>query len=271
MIAINYFDRVLSRSVSLPNTKSEIQLLALSCFYLSVKLFQAGPILSTEQICMISGFVFLPSQIVQTEQKILRALNWCLYPPTALEFLQPYLQILVCCNNQSLQYYASEIMETAEAFVNEMTLDYYFIANQFLPSHIAVAALVNAIFTIVPNNDSTPTIRDLTLSLSRMCDYRIDEQDVILCCERLLRLMNASNEHNLDETICNLYRTPSAIPTDTYHTDTFTPNSPVAVTSTSYATDFNCHSHPGHILSSCRSIPPITSSNYCISFTRDYS
>jgi Cyclin, N-terminal domain/Cyclin, C-terminal domain len=269
VIAMNYFDRVLSRSNALPNSKSEIQLLALSCFYLSVKLFQAGPILSTEQICMISGFVFVPSQIVEMEQKILRTLDWCLYPPTALEFLEPYLQILLCCNNLPLQFFASEILETAEEFVNEMTLDYYFIANQFLPSHIAVAALVNAIFTIVPNNKNTPTIHDLTQTLSQICDYRIDEQDVILCCERLLRLMNTSNEHNLDATMSDPYHTlSSAIPHDTYHTDGATPNSPVAVTS--YATDFNYHTPSGHFVSTCRSMLPITSSNYCISFTRDY-
>lgn len=268
VIAMNYFDRVLSRSNALPNTKSEIQLLALSCFYLSVKLFQAGPILSTEQICMISGFAFVPSQIVEMEQKILRELNWCLYPPTALDFLEPYLQILLCCNNLSIQFYASEIMATAEEFVNEMTLDYYFIANQCLPSHIAVAALVNAIFTIVPNNDTAPNIHELTHILSQVCDYRIDEQDVILCCERLLRLMNTSYEQNLDESIRDPYHTLSSVTHDSYHKDSATPNSPVAVQS--YATDFSCHRQYGHF-TSFGSIPPITNSNHCISFTRDYS
>ena len=264
---MNYFDRVLSRRNSLPNTKSEIQLLALSCFYLSVKLFQAGPILSTEQICMISGFVFVPSQIVETEQKILRELDWCLNPPTALEFLGPYLQILLCCSSLPLQLYAKEIMEAAEEFVNEMTLDYYFIANQLLPSHVAVAALVNAIFTIVPNKDSAPTIHDLTRILSQICDYMIDEQDVILCCERLLRLMNTSNEYHFDKTMSDPYQTLSVIPNGSYHTDSVTPNSPVAITS--YATDFNCHLNSGHFVST--SMPPITNSNYCISYTRDYS
>ena len=269
VIAMDYFDRVLSRTNPLPNTKTEIQLLALSCFYLSVKLFQTGPILSTEQICMISGFVFVPSQIVEMEQKILRQLDWSLYPPTALEFLEPYLQIILCCTNSPLQFYASEILVTAEEFINEVTLDYYFIANQFLPSHIAVAALVNAIFTILPSNNQTLTIHNVTRLLSQICNYRIDEQDVILCCERLLRLMNTSYEQNMDQSMSDPYYSPSPIHHDQYHTGNATPNSPVAVTS--YETDFKCHAHASHLLM-CGSIPPMTShKNSSITFTRDYS
>jgi hypothetical protein len=271
LIAMDYFDRVLSRRNSLPTAKSEIQLLALSCFYLAVKLFQAGPILSTEQICMISGFIFAPTQIVATEQKILRELDWCLYPPTALEFLEPYLQILQCCSNIPLQYYAIEIMEAAEEYVNEMTLDYYFIANRFMPSHVALAAVVNAIFSIVPNHDNTTTIHDITRTLSQICAYKIDEQDVILCCERLLRLMNVSHDNNLDEMMSNPYHTLRAIPNDSYHANSISPNSPVAVTS--YATDFSCQTYSDHFVSTYRSMPPITSNNNrdYIAFTRDYS
>jgi Cyclin, N-terminal domain/Cyclin, C-terminal domain len=276
VIAMNYFDRVLSRSNPLPNTKAEIQLLALSCFYLVVKLFQAGPILSPEQICMISGFAFSPSQIVDMEQMIILTLDWCLYPPTALEYLEPFLQILLKCSDLPLQTYASEIMATAEEFINEMTLDYYFIANQFLPSHVAVAALVNAIFTIMPKNNITLAIHDLSRMFSQICDYHIDEQDVVFCCERLLRLINAttSYEHSSDAKMSDPYETPD-IQNIRYHSNSVTLRSPVTVTSyasvTSYTTDFKCHTLIGNF-DGCGSmlIPPLTTSNQIISFTREY-
>ena len=269
VIAMNYFDRVLSRTNPLPNTKDEIQLLALTCFYLVVKLFQAGPILSSDQICMISGFAFSPSQIVAMEQTILVSLDWCLYPPTAFEFIEPYLKLLLNYTNLPLQRYANEIMKATEEFVNEATLDYYFIANQFLPSHIAVAALINAIFTIVPNNYNRLTIHDLTTILSQLCDHHIDEQNVVFCCERLLRLMNAtSHEQNLDAKMSDPYRTLSPTPSDLYHTDRVTQHSPVAVTS--YATDFKYHTQTCNY-TKCGSMPPVTSSNYYISFTRENS
>jgi Cyclin, N-terminal domain/Cyclin, C-terminal domain len=238
---MNYFDRVLSRSDLVSSSKAEIQLLALTCLYLSVKLFQAGPILSTEHICMLSGSVFVPSQIVTMEQKILRSLEWCLYPPTSTEFLQPYLQILLSHSNLPVKVYAIEILESAQEIIHLMTLDYFFVANQFLPSHVAVAALVSAILSILPIAPNVPTMHDVIHVLSQFSDYRIDEVEVMQCCERLWTFMNTNYQQTFDETLNAPYCIPNAVRSDHHLTLSSTPNSPVGVTS--YSQPFACREH----------------------------
>jgi Cyclin, N-terminal domain/Cyclin, C-terminal domain len=226
-IAMNYFDRVLSRSNPLPCSKSEIQLLALTCFYLSVKLFQAGPILSTEQICMISGYVYVPAEIVAMEQNILRKLEWCLYPPLPSEFLRPYLKILLCHANSPLPLYYDEILNLALEMMNALVFDYYFVAGQFPSSHVAVAAIVNAMLTVLPLSPEQPTIHEATRILSQLTGYKLDESAVFLCCKRLWGLMNKNCHQNWDLTMTPSYSS-SCIRRD-HRTGSPTPSSPIGV------------------------------------------
>jgi hypothetical protein len=265
VIAMNYFDRVLSRSNPLPNSKQEIQLLALTCFYLSVKLFQAGPILSTDQICMISGYAFLPAQIVAMEQRILRTIDWCLYPPTPSEFLQPYIQILLCHSSFPFDLYGLDILELSQSIVNELILDYYFVANQCLPSHIAVAAIINAMATILPINAYIPSIHDAVQVLTHYTRYQFNERDIVLYCHRLWGLMNTNQQHDFDKAMIISYNT--SFSNIDHRSNSPTPNSPVGVTS--YST-FNYKDEPNHnYLYESMMQPTNTFSTYTLSFVRE--
>jgi Cyclin, N-terminal domain/Cyclin, C-terminal domain len=196
---MNYFDRMLSRSNSLSGSKSEIQLLALTCFYLAVKLFQTGPILSIEQISMISGFAYTSKEIVSMEQIILRELQWCLYPPLTSDFLRSYLKILLSNTCFHLDVYFNEIVSLAQEMTNVVVMDYYFVANQFLPSHVAVAIIINSIASVLPFSEFS-TAHEITHVLTQVTGNPFKENEVFLCCERLWELMNISTHTKVDAT-----------------------------------------------------------------------
>jgi Cyclin, N-terminal domain/Cyclin, C-terminal domain len=228
LIAMNYFDRMLSRSNSLSRSKSEIQLLALTCFYLSVKLFQAGPILSIEQIAMISGFAYTSKEIASMEQTILHELKWCLYPPLTTDFLKPYLKILLSDTCFQFDIYYNEILNLAQQMANMVVMDYYFVAKQFLPSHVAAAIIINAISTVLPFSDLS-TAHEITHVLSHVTGYPLKENEVFLCCERLWGLVNITNQTKVEATRFIPFTSNSA--QIDYRPRSPTPHSPVAVSS----------------------------------------
>lgn len=227
---MNYFDRVLSRTSPLPSSKEDVQLLALTAFYLAVKVKRAGPILSTHQICMISGFVFPADQVAAMEETILFTLDWCLYPPCAADFVRPFLSILNCRWSLDLDLRRNEVVDLALGMLNAAALlDYFFVAYQVPPSHLAAAALLNVMRLILPVSKSSPTVQDVTRVLAQFSGSSMNETHVHLCCERLWRTL---------DTGCNPYWSPAAVTACTsdympgYHRGcSSTPSSPVGVAS----------------------------------------
>lgn len=185
MIAMNYFDRVLSLSNPMPRSKQEVELLALTCFYLAVKIYQAGPIFSTQQICALSGFVFPADQVAAMEQRILFALDWRLYPPCAADYVRSYNTILFCRMSPPPGLCRYEVVDRSLRILNAATLDYFFVAHKMPPSSVAAAALLNALRSVLPDSSTTPTVEDVTSILSEYAGCPLDEVQVHLCCERL--------------------------------------------------------------------------------------
>jgi hypothetical protein len=235
---MNYFDRFLSRTALL-RSKNEAQLLALTCFYLSVKVFQAGPILSTHQISAISGFVFSANQVTAMEKRILVTLDWCLYPPCAADFLKPYFAVLMRHMSLPPDLCCSEVLDRALAMLNAATLlDYFFVAYQLPPSHIATAALLNASRSILPLTSSIPTVQDATKVLAQFSSSSMNEARIQLCCHRLW---------DIDETGINRFWRPQRvtdfssgyIPSSRLG-DKSTPSSPVGVVSATVSHQIPC-------------------------------
>jgi hypothetical protein len=186
MVAMNYFDRFLSRCEPRPNSKQEVQLLALTCFYLAVKMHQAGPILSTQQISMISGFAFSSKDVSDMEQRILVTLDWCLYPPCAAEFVRPYLSILLSHSMVPPDLCLYEVVDEALGMLNAaLLLDYFFVAHELPPSHLAAAALLTAMRSILPYSESIPSVHDAAQILNQESGSWMDEAQIRLCCSRL--------------------------------------------------------------------------------------
>jgi Cyclin, N-terminal domain/Cyclin, C-terminal domain len=237
MTAMNYVDRVLLRRNPLPTTKSEVQLIALTCFYLAVKLFQTGPILSTEQMGIMSGFTFTSKEIADMEKNILHELAWSLYPPLPTELVRPYFQIWLCRTNIPLEILDYDVIDLANKILHTASLDYFFVAFQFQPSHIAVAALLNALHTVLPTEKDIPTIHEATEVISQLTGYPFEDTQVFHCCQRLWELLETSSPH-LYDTKASTFCVPKCIQSDYgYRAGSPTFNSPVGVAS---LTTVNC-------------------------------
>lgn len=195
-IAMNYFDRFLSRSEFQPTSKQEVELLALTCYYLAVKILRVGPIFSIDQMSLISGGVFSTTQIAAMEKQVLFTLDWNLYPPCATDFLRPYFMALLGDKNVPADLCRPEVVDLALKMLNAATLDYFFIAHQLSPSHLAAAALLDAMRFFLPICISTPTVQDIVRVLALHTGCHLNEHQVFVCCERFWGIIETINHGN---------------------------------------------------------------------------
>lgn len=184
MIAMDYIDRYLSQCDELPTSKEHVELLALSCFYLAVKLFQAGPVLSTHQMSVLSGRFYTAKQISWTEQRILFTLNWKLHPPCPSDYVRPFVLLLM--SNDVLDAFEPanyDMLDVANSLLHSAVLDYFFVAHGMLPSQIAAAAILNAVQIV---QSSLPWHPDAGEIRQVLTDYtQLDWDHVKRCQDRL--------------------------------------------------------------------------------------
>lgn len=185
---MNYFDRILSRSDFVPSSKDEVQLLALTCFYLAVKLYQSGPVLSTSQMAQISGDRYSAKQISATEQKVLFMLEWRLHSPCATDFFRQFYDIILRNMGSCLPVDIRQgVLEMTSTIIHASVLDYFFVANQIRPSHLAVASLLISLKYFLP---SLSSIQDILQLLNQLTGNHLDTDEVAFCCKRLLFIIN---------------------------------------------------------------------------------
>lgn len=193
MIAMNYLDRVLARSVDHPpESKEEVQLFALTCFYLAVKLFQAGPVLSTQQMSILSGGMYTAAQVSSTEQRLLFALNWRLHPPCAADFVRPFFMVIMRNKDHPTDLCHYDVLELALGMLHTGTLDYFFVNHQVPPSHMAAAALLNAMHAVLPASYSIPSVQDLVEEISKDTGCSLHDDQINLCRQRFWSLLECT-------------------------------------------------------------------------------
>lgn len=192
MIAMNYLDRVLSNLETPPKSKEEVQLIALTCFYLAVKLFQAGPVLSTEQMAMLSGGMYTAQQVSATEKRILFALKWSLHPPCAADFVRPFFMVIMQKTGfpPDLSHY--DVLELALGMLHTGILDYFFLAHKLPPSHVAAAALLNAMHAILPASFTIPSVQEFIQQIERDAKCILHEGQINLCRQRFWALLDST-------------------------------------------------------------------------------
>lgn len=194
MISMNYLDRALARSGNnFPQSKEEVQLMALVCLYLAVKLYQAGPVLSTHQMSMLSGGIYTAEQVSTMEQRLLFTLNWSLHPPCAADFVRPFFMILIRNKGFPPDLCHYDVLELALGMLHTGTLDYYFIAHQLPPSHIAAAALLNAMHAIVPASYTIPSVQSLASQIQQETGCTLHEGQISLCRQRFWSLLESTS------------------------------------------------------------------------------
>jgi hypothetical protein len=178
-VSMNILDRVLSRTSAI-ESKDEVQLLALTGFYLTVKLYQAGPVLSIRQMSALSGGTYTTKSIEAMEKIILVTLKWRLHPPIQQDFLRPF--VLILGEDFPLEGWR-EILDLSLGMLDLSVLDYYFVQHRAPPSHLAMAALLNAMesnLTLGSNSDYDPIAH-----VSRKIGTEFDLPEISLCRKRL--------------------------------------------------------------------------------------
>ena len=200
MIAMDYLDRFLSRNATFKKTKRGLQLVALTSFYLAVKLFQAGPVLSTEQMSSISGGTYSAQEVAAMENRILFSLNWQLHPPCAADFLRPFLAVLLQRSNKGIPWdnalFRTDVLDLSQRMLHVAVSDYFFCAHTLKSSEMAAAALINAIHFLLPkkSNIPRPTSHDLLQDLRECAD--LDHDLVALCQGRMWSMLRTSLRWN---------------------------------------------------------------------------
>lgn len=96
-IAISFFDRYLSSGKGKSNDalqdKYEFQLVAISSFYIAVKLYERVE-LTVDVLAKLCKGYYAESDIIDSEEDILFALDFRLATPTPMEFIRHYMHLL---------------------------------------------------------------------------------------------------------------------------------------------------------------------------------
>lgn len=137
-ISINYLDRFLMSDPYTLRKLDMLQLSAMTCLYIAVKVHE-DEAMSPEMIAKLSAGKYTQHEITQMELRILRTIQWRMNPPTSLSFIRYFMALIPGLNK--CQY--DEIYNVAK-FQAELAVNSYDLVR-IRPSTIGFAALVNAL------------------------------------------------------------------------------------------------------------------------------
>lgn len=147
--------------------RSHYQLAALTAMYFSVKI-HCEQALSPDLVAKLSQGAYAKEDIEAMERRMLVAIQWRVNPPTAMDFVRIYLDMIIASKNVFDQRTQNVIMKLVGYQTNLSVLQFEIATTN--ASHVAVASLLNAIESIYPNDKELyETIWDLT-SLSTDID-----------------------------------------------------------------------------------------------------
>lgn len=191
---MKYFDTVLTRRYyDQPSRRGtdpcqeELQLLAITSFYLSIKLSWSNHGWNAERMCKLAGNTFLPEALLQEERIVLDTLEWRMHPPQANDFFHTLVGI---SSNDSVGNSQKQQVEQQAYYMMELAvLDYYFVEKSIPPSYIAMAALTNAIIM----TKSYEHFSEPFFSVVGAINFVMDQTRYHICCNRLWELYVASS------------------------------------------------------------------------------
>lgn len=198
-VAMNYLDRCLATSPEVD--KSSFQLLAMTCLYVSIKLNHHTHLLipgshsTLQSLLELSRGFFSTQDLEQKELELMRRLEWKVHPPAPQYFLETfhamYLEALEqhqLQEQQQMQCVAmdedpsdkQEALDLAHFMIELATMDYFFVL--YLPSQVALAALVTAVRCLTSDPQTDPSVL--------LPGYE-DSPEMRACCDRLARLYDS--------------------------------------------------------------------------------
>lgn len=194
-VAMKYFDTVLTRRYfdqpsrrGMDPSQEELQLLAITSFYLSIKLSWSNHGWNAERMCKLAGNAFLPEALLQEERIVLDTLGWRMHPPQANDFFHSLVGISSSDSVDNLQ--KQKVEQQAYYMMELAVLDYYFVEKSIPPSYIAMAALSNAIVM----TKSYEHYSEPFFSVVGAIHFVMDQTRYHTCCKRLWDLYNSSSK-----------------------------------------------------------------------------
>lgn len=182
-------------------------MIALACFYLAVKLFQAGPVLSIHQMVMLSGGTYTSQQVSSMEKSLLFTLQWSVHPCCESDFIRPFFMSVISKNGFPPDLCHYDVLELALGILHTGTLDYFFTAYRVPSSHKAAAALLNAMHAVLPVSYPVPSVEELVEQIRQETGYKMDKGRINLCRQRFCALLLSTDLRNIQESadeICHL-------------------------------------------------------------------
>jgi Cyclin, N-terminal domain/Cyclin, C-terminal domain len=171
-----------------PTTKAEVELMALTCFYLAVKLYQTGPVLSARQMAVLSGGTYGIKEISAMEKKILFVLHWRLHPPCPTDFLGRFFSLLSTHEILSpCEPWEDQVLVLSRRMLESATLDYCMVLHGVLPSHLAAAVLIYAVSLVQPE-PWVPDAHEIIQALNEHSDYAMQADMIDWCLHRIRQI-----------------------------------------------------------------------------------
>lgn len=191
LYSADYVDRFLSQKAPLVHdclsSRRQYQLLTMTCFYIAVKIHEPK-VLSLELLVEMSSFK--EADFREMELTVMRTLEWNLYGPTAILFIDEYLDLIISSLEGIQQIPTKSVKDQILDLATEELLNIELddsIALCLTPSQIAGETMSRIKSKLI-------TVTDFSISiLSRMkqsgifCDVLENMQ---LCCDRLMSSTN---------------------------------------------------------------------------------
>jgi len=183
-IAISFFDRYLSSGKGKSNDalqdKYKFQLVAISSFYIAVKLYEQVE-LSVDTLAKLCKGYYAKEDILQSEEDILFALDFRLTTPTPMEFIRHYIHLLPS------DIIDNKLLKECEKRVEYTSTDIYFTFCK--PSCVGASILTSILLD--QNVMSSTERQTLYLKLAKMTDLI----EVMECQKKLATGMAVSIPH----------------------------------------------------------------------------
>ena len=163
-VAMNLVDRFMSTRVCNKSQfcRSELQLVAVTALYISIKINERIPFSSQDFATMSQGTYSL-EEIESMEIELLQAVEWRLNAPTALQIGFQIISLLPLHQELEKTFEAAQtrlILQEELAFQTELAVREYRLTMQ-RASTVALAAIMNAIDRVVYVNDDYAYLMDL--------------------------------------------------------------------------------------------------------------
>mmetsp|Transcript_29767 Transcript_29767/g.55851 ORF Transcript_29767/g.55851 Transcript_29767/m.55851 type:complete len:369 (-) Transcript_29767:452-1558(-) len=152
-IAMTQLDRFLDRTSWALTDRSAFQLAAITSLYTSIKIHESQS-LAVETMAALSRNVYSEDQIEAMERIMLQSNEWLLNPPTSFSFGYKLAQLVTSMDNR---YPFDTLLELTNMQLESAICDYGLCT--VLPSHVAVAAVHNAMESIGVDHEHHHTIQ----------------------------------------------------------------------------------------------------------------